>query len=60
VLAAGNSETVYKETLALLGELKDTSRFILSCGGGMPPETSTANINAMIVANENAKSGMTK
>ena len=50
VLAAGTPEQVKQETSNLLKELKDKSRFILSCAGGMPPAVSTENINSLIQA----------
>lgn len=48
VLARGNAEEVRKSTLDLLQGLKDPSRVIFSCGGGMPPEVTTENIRAFI------------
>jgi len=48
VLAAGTPEVVRQETLKLLDELDDKSRFILSCAGGMPPGVSTENIQALL------------
>jgi uroporphyrinogen decarboxylase len=50
VLAAGAPEVVEQEVKSLLGELKDRSRFILSCSGGMPPGVSSENIRALIRA----------
>ena len=50
VLASGTPELVKQETSALIKELKDKSRFILSCAGGMPPDVTTENINALIQA----------
>jgi len=50
VLAAGSPEDVRKAVRGLAGNLKDRSRIILSCGGGMPPGVSTANINAFLEA----------
>jgi len=50
VLAAGTSEQVNQATLKLLHELTDTSHFILSCAGGMPPNVSTENIQALLQA----------
>jgi len=52
VLAAGTPEQVKQATLTLLSELKDSSRFILSCAGGMPPGVSTENIRALMHANK--------
>lgn len=50
VLAAGTPQDVKQASDTLLSELHDKSRFILSCGGGMPPAVSTENIQAMISA----------
>jgi len=36
----------------MLTGLEDRRRIIASCGGGMPPEVSTDNINAFIAAVE--------
>ncbi len=52
VLAAGTPEQVGQATTTLLKELHDTSRFILSCAGGMPPGVSTENIQALIRASK--------
>lgn len=48
VLASGTPETVQKATEELLHSLKDTSRILFSCGGGMPPGVPTENILAFI------------
>ncbi|MBN2347848.1 MAG: uroporphyrinogen decarboxylase family protein [Bacteroidales bacterium] len=48
VLASGTPETVSKEVKDLLTGLKQRDRFILSCGGGMPPNVSTENIQSLI------------
>jgi uroporphyrinogen decarboxylase len=50
VLAAGSPEDVKKAVRSLAGSLKDRSRIVLSCGGGMPPGVSTANISAFLEA----------
>jgi len=50
VLAAGTPEDVQANVKELLGSLPDSKRVILSCGGGMPPNTSTENINAFLSA----------
>jgi uroporphyrinogen decarboxylase len=50
VLASGTPEIVSKEVKNLLSNLNDGSRFILSCGGGMPPAVSSENIKAFIAA----------
>ena len=48
VLSRGTTKDVQENTLALLNGLKDHSRIIFSCGGGMPPEVSSENIAAFI------------
>ncbi len=48
VLASGNPQEVSRITTELLDSLEDKSRIILSCGGGMPPEVSSENIQAFI------------
>ena len=48
VLAAGTPGQVQQAASALLRELNDSSRFILSCAGGMPPGVTTENIRALI------------
>jgi uroporphyrinogen-III decarboxylase len=48
VLASGTPEAVAKETSALVRTLKDRSRVILSCGGGMPPGVRSENIRAFV------------
>jgi uroporphyrinogen-III decarboxylase len=48
VLAAGSPETVERETRALVKSMPNRSRVIFSCGGGMPPGVSTANLSAFI------------
>lgn len=48
VLAQGSAAEVKAATLDLLRGLDDPSRVILSCGGGMPPEVTTENIQAFI------------
>ncbi len=50
VLAACTPEEVYTKTKEMLAEVKDKTRIIASCGGGMPPGVSTENINAFIKA----------
>ncbi|MEN8227924.1 MAG: uroporphyrinogen decarboxylase family protein [Bacteroidota bacterium] len=44
VLARGTTKEVEESTLTLLDGLKDHSRVIFSCGGGMPPGVSSENI----------------
>lgn len=48
VLANGTQEDVKKAVKDLIGSLKDKSRVILSCGGGMPPGVTTDNILTFI------------
>ncbi len=48
VLAQGTPEEVAASVKAALEPLDDMSRIILSCGGGMPPEVPTANIEALL------------
>ena len=53
VLAAGTKEKVREVTTQLLDSLEDTTRVIISCGGGMPPAVSSENINAILKVVEN-------
>lgn len=48
VLANGSQDDVKKATEELILSLKDRSRIILSCGGGMPPGVTTDNILTFI------------
>jgi uroporphyrinogen decarboxylase len=50
VLAEGNAEDVRDSVKSVLSPLKDKSRIILSCGGGMPFGVSTENIEAFMKA----------
>lgn len=50
VLAQGSLEDVLAAVKRLRDETQDRSRLILSCGGGMPPGVSTANIQAFLQA----------
>lgn len=50
VLATGTKEDVEKSVHDLINGLKEKSRVILSCGGGMPPGVTTENITAFINA----------
>jgi len=52
VLAAGRPEDVRNSVKAALESLPEKSRIILSCGGGMPPEVSTENIEAFLLIDE--------
>jgi uroporphyrinogen decarboxylase len=55
VLAEGTPEEVIKITNELLDSLEDKSRVIMSCGGGMPPNVSSENIQAFIDTVRNYK-----
>jgi len=46
VLAAGTSKQVREKTKKMVREFGDKNRVIWSCGGGMPQDVSTENINA--------------
>ena len=46
VLAQGTSEQVRMETQKMVEEFGDKNRVIWSCGGGMPQDVTTGNINA--------------
>ena len=48
VLANDTPADVTHRTSELLDSLTDTSRIILSCGGGMPPNVTTENLEAFI------------
>lgn len=50
VLAAGTGEQVGESVKAALESVSDKSRLILSCGGGMPGDVSTENIEAFLSA----------
>jgi uroporphyrinogen-III decarboxylase len=50
VLAAGTPVQVKEAVEAMLKGLQSRSRIIASCGGGMPPNVSTENIDAFIDA----------
>ena len=53
VLAAGTPEDVKRVTKELIDSLRDKSRVIMSCGGGMPPGVNSENIAAFIQAVKN-------
>lgn len=55
VLAEGTPEDVIKVTGDLIHSLEDKTGIIMSCGGGMPPDVSTENIQAFIDAVKNYK-----
>lgn len=46
VLANGTPEQVREETSKMVHDFGDKNRVIWSCGGGMPPDVKTENINA--------------
>ncbi|MBN2588632.1 MAG: hypothetical protein JXA96_02130 [Sedimentisphaerales bacterium] len=48
VLAAGTPDDVKAAARKMLDSLEDKTRIIASCGGGMPQNVSTENINAFI------------
>ena len=50
VLAAGSPDDVRNSVKAALDSVEDKSRIILSCGGGMPPDVPTENIEAFLSA----------
>lgn len=50
VLAAGTPDDVQASVKASMESVCDKSRIVLSCGGGVPPEVSTQNIEAFLVA----------
>jgi len=50
VLARGTEEEIKDSVKELMNKLKEPSRVILSCGGGMPPGVSTPQIEAFIAA----------
>jgi len=53
VLASGTPQDVKRVTTELVNSLRDRSRVILSCGGGMPPGVDSRNIAAFIEAARN-------
>jgi len=50
VLAAGSPDDVRSSVEVALDSVEDKSRIILSCGGGMPPDVPTENIEAFLSA----------
>ncbi|MFC1636619.1 uroporphyrinogen decarboxylase family protein [Planctomycetota bacterium] len=48
VLAAGTPDDIRDSVKAALGSVEDKRRIILSCGGGMPPDVPTENIEAFL------------
>jgi uroporphyrinogen-III decarboxylase len=55
VLASGTTDDVTKSVKEMLTALKDHSRLIVSCGGGMPPGVPTENIRALVEATQQFK-----
>ncbi|MFO7668575.1 MAG: uroporphyrinogen decarboxylase family protein [Bacteroidales bacterium] len=47
-LARGSEAEIRSSVRTLMNQLEEPSRVIFSCGGGMPPEVTTAQINAFI------------
>ncbi|MHB8898858.1 MAG: uroporphyrinogen decarboxylase family protein [Thermoguttaceae bacterium] len=50
VLAAGTPDQVERETRTMVDSIADRRRVLFSCGGGMPPNVSTENIEAFCQA----------
>jgi len=50
VLAAGSPAEVYAATRSMIHDVSDRNRIIWSCGGGVPQDVSTENINAFVSA----------
>jgi uroporphyrinogen-III decarboxylase len=50
VLARGTEAEITAAVHKLKNDLEEPSRVILSCGGGMPPSVTTAQISAFIKA----------
>ncbi len=50
VLANGSPEEVRESVVEMMESAPDTTRVIWSCGGGMPPDVPTENIQAFISA----------
>jgi uroporphyrinogen-III decarboxylase len=50
VLAAGTPDDVRNSVAGAIESVDDRSRIILSCGGGMPPDVPTENIQAFLSA----------
>jgi uroporphyrinogen decarboxylase len=48
VLAEGTPADVARAVREMLAPVEDRTRLIVSCGGGMPPQAPTANIQALI------------
>ena len=50
VMAQGTPDDVRQSVASLLESVQDRKRIILSCGGGMPPNVQTENIEAFLEA----------
>jgi uroporphyrinogen decarboxylase len=50
VLAAGTPQQVKESVKKAMDEIKDHSRILWSCGGGMPPDVKSENITAFVNA----------
>ena len=50
ILAVGTPEDVRNSVKATLDSMEDKSLIILFCGGGMPPDVPTQNIQAFLSA----------
>ena len=50
VMANGTPENVRNAVSAALAGMEDTSRILLSCGGGMPPDVPSEDIEAVLSA----------
>ncbi len=48
VLARGTGDDIKEAIMSSLDSIDTKSRLIMSCGGGMPPDVSTENINSFI------------
>jgi uroporphyrinogen-III decarboxylase len=53
VLAGGTEEEIKEAVRGLMNHLEEPSRVILSCGGGLPPDVTTAQLSAFISATLN-------
>jgi len=50
ILAAGTPEEVYEATRQMIKNVTDRQKMIWSCGGGIPQNVSTENLNAFVSA----------
>ena len=50
ILAAATPAEVYAATQSMIHDVSDRNRIIWSCGGGVPQNVSTENINAFVAA----------